>query len=54
NGEIGEPDEEENQDNSWNIIPPEYCVTVDETGMAKLIDFIYDEAMLKTPTAGGL
>ncbi|GKC08323.1 DNA helicase, partial [Tanacetum coccineum] len=52
NGEIGEPDEEENHDSSWTINPPEYCVTVDETGMAELIDFIYDEAMLKTPITG--
>nr|GEV02720.1 DNA helicase [Tanacetum cinerariifolium] len=52
-GEIGEPDEEENQDGSWITIPPEYGVTADETGMAELIDFIYDEVTLKAPTAGG-
>ncbi|GKD97604.1 DNA helicase, partial [Tanacetum coccineum] len=54
NGEIGEPDKEENQDNSWITISPEYYVTVDETRMAELIDFIYDESTLKTPTIGGL
>nr|GEV71850.1 DNA helicase [Tanacetum cinerariifolium] len=54
NGEIGEPDEEGIQDNYWITIPPEYCLTYNETGMSKLIDFIYDEATLKTPTAGTL
>ncbi|GJX82004.1 DNA helicase, partial [Tanacetum coccineum] len=54
NGEIGELDEEENQVSSWITIPPEYFVTADEIGMEELIHFIYDEATLKTPTAGGL
>ncbi|GJV80975.1 DNA helicase [Tanacetum coccineum] len=51
NGEIGELDEEENQVSSWITIPPEYFVTANEIGMEELIDFIYDEATLKTPTA---
>nr|GEX07881.1 DNA helicase [Tanacetum cinerariifolium] len=54
NGEIGEPDEEGIQDNYWITIPPEYFLTYDETGMSELIDFIYDEATLKTPTVGTL
>ncbi|GKG09622.1 DNA helicase, partial [Tanacetum coccineum] len=52
NGEIGELDEEDDQDNSWVSIPPEYSVSADETGLSQLIDFIYDDATLKTPTAG--
>nr|GEX15329.1 DNA helicase [Tanacetum cinerariifolium] len=54
NGEIGEPDEEGIQDNYRITIPPEYFLTYDETGMSELIDFIYDEATLKTPTVGTL
>ncbi|GKF37770.1 DNA helicase [Tanacetum coccineum] len=54
NGEIGEPDEEDDQDSSWVAIPPEYSVSADETGLSQLIDFIYDDATLKTPTAGAL
>ncbi|GJV66479.1 DNA helicase [Tanacetum coccineum] len=53
NGEIGEPDEEDNQDSSWITIPTEYCVTVDNAGMSELIDFIYDADTLKIPTARG-
>ncbi|GJU73233.1 DNA helicase [Tanacetum coccineum] len=43
NGEIGEPDAENEQDSSWVTIPPEYTVTTDEAGMSELIDFIYDD-----------
>ncbi|GJY66899.1 DNA helicase [Tanacetum coccineum] len=50
NGKVGEPDKEDNQDNSWITNSPEYCVSADETGMSELIDFIYDDATLKTPT----
>ncbi|GJW01097.1 DNA helicase [Tanacetum coccineum] len=52
-GKIGEP-EEEDQDSSWITIPPEYSVDYDETGLSKLINFIYDDTTLKTPTAGSL
>ncbi|GKD79403.1 DNA helicase [Tanacetum coccineum] len=52
NGEIGEPDAENEQDSSWVTIPPEYTVTTDEAGMSKLIDFIYDDTTLKATTAG--
>ncbi|GJW14758.1 hypothetical protein Tco_0018891 [Tanacetum coccineum] len=51
--EIGEP-EEEDQDNSWIIIPPEYSVDNDETSLSRLNNFIYDDTTLKTPTAGSL
>ncbi|GKB04484.1 DNA helicase [Tanacetum coccineum] len=54
NGEIGEPDEQDDQDSCWITIPPEYRVSNDATGMSELIDFIYDETTLKTPTAGAL
>ncbi|GJZ10463.1 DNA helicase [Tanacetum coccineum] len=54
NGEIGEPDEDDDQDSSWIAIPPEYSVSTDETGLSQLIDFIYDDATLKIPTAGTL
>ncbi|GJR46961.1 DNA helicase [Tanacetum coccineum] len=54
NGEIGEPDAENEQDSSWVTIPPEYTVTADEAGMSELIDFIYDDTTLKAPTAGSL
>ncbi|GJV70991.1 DNA helicase [Tanacetum coccineum] len=54
NGEIGEPDAENEQDSSWVTILPEYTVTADEAGMSELIDFIYDDTTLKAPTAGSL
>ncbi|GKD66256.1 DNA helicase [Tanacetum coccineum] len=52
-GEIGEP-EEEDQDSSWIRIPPEYSFDNDETSLSRLINFIYDDTTLKTPTAGSL
>ncbi|GKD23903.1 DNA helicase [Tanacetum coccineum] len=54
NGEIGKPDEEDAQDCSWIAIPLEYSVSADETGLSQLINFIYDEPTLNTPTAGAL
>nr|GEV93006.1 DNA helicase [Tanacetum cinerariifolium] len=54
NGEIGEPDAENEQDSSWVTVPTEYTVTVDEAGMSELIDFIFDDTILKAPTAGSL
>nr|GEW19369.1 nucleic acid-binding, OB-fold protein [Tanacetum cinerariifolium] len=54
NGEIGESYEEDDRGTSWITIPIEYCVTLDEKGLSQLIDFIYDENMLKTPTLGSL
>ncbi|GJS88036.1 DNA helicase [Tanacetum coccineum] len=49
--EIGEPDEEDAHDNSWITISPGYLVTANETGLSQLIDFIYDDTTLRTPTA---
>nr|GEX82514.1 DNA helicase [Tanacetum cinerariifolium] len=54
NGEIGEPDAENEQDSSWVTVPPEYTVTVDEAGMSELIDFLFDDTILKAPTTGSL
>nr|GEX24536.1 DNA helicase [Tanacetum cinerariifolium] len=54
NGEIGEPNQEDDQHSSWITIPPEYCVSLGEKGMLELIDFIYDNTALKIPTTGSL
>nr|GEX02415.1 DNA helicase [Tanacetum cinerariifolium]GEX02419.1 DNA helicase [Tanacetum cinerariifolium] len=50
---IGKP-EEEYQDSFWITIPPEYSVDNNETSLSKLINFIYDDITLKTPTASSL
>ncbi|GJV01309.1 DNA helicase [Tanacetum coccineum] len=42
-GEIGEPEEEEDQDSSWITILPEYSFNNDETSLLRLINFIYDD-----------
>ncbi|GJX78002.1 DNA helicase, partial [Tanacetum coccineum] len=54
NDEIGEPNEENDQDSSWITILLGYSIIPDETGMSQLIDFIYDDTTLKTPTTGAL
>ncbi|GJT43409.1 DNA helicase [Tanacetum coccineum] len=54
NGEIGEPDKEDDQDISWIAISPDYLVSADETRLSQLIDFIYGDKTLKTSTAGAL
>nr|GFA43841.1 DNA helicase [Tanacetum cinerariifolium] len=46
--------EEEDQHSSWITISPEYSVGNDETGLLELINFIYDNTTLKTPTASSL
>nr|GEU65186.1 DNA helicase [Tanacetum cinerariifolium] len=53
-GEIGEPDEDNDEDTSWITIPQQYCLTPGEPGLSKLIDFIYDDATLKAPTTSAL
>ncbi|GKA81789.1 DNA helicase [Tanacetum coccineum] len=50
NGEIGMPDENNDEDTSWITIPQQYCLTPGEQGLSELIDFIYDDATLKAPT----
>ncbi|GJT71903.1 DNA helicase [Tanacetum coccineum] len=51
NGEIGYPDKDNGQDTFWITVPQEYCISPSEQGLSQLIDFIYDDATLKTPTA---
>nr|GEW22994.1 putative reverse transcriptase domain-containing protein [Tanacetum cinerariifolium] len=53
-GRLREPDEENDQDSSWITIALEYSIIPDETGLSQLIDFIYEDATLKRPTAGAL
>ncbi|GJV76911.1 DNA helicase [Tanacetum coccineum] len=54
NGEIGKPDENNDEDTSWVTISQQYCLTPGEQGLSELIDFIYDDATLKAPTASTL
>ncbi|GKC94109.1 DNA helicase [Tanacetum coccineum] len=54
NGEIGEPDEDNDENTSWITIPQQYCLTPGEQGLTELIDFIYDDATLKATTASAL
>ncbi|GJU24125.1 DNA helicase [Tanacetum coccineum] len=51
NGEIGNPDKDYGEDTFWITVPQEYCITPSEQALSQLIDFIYDDATLKTPTA---
>nr|GEZ33502.1 DNA helicase [Tanacetum cinerariifolium] len=51
---LSEPDEDNDEDTSWVTIPQQYCLTLDEQGLSKLIDFIYDDATLKAPTTSAL
>ncbi|GKA41917.1 DNA helicase [Tanacetum coccineum] len=51
NDEIGKPDENNDEDTSWITILQQYCLTPIEQGLSELIDFIYDDATLKAPTA---
>ncbi|GJT07435.1 DNA helicase [Tanacetum coccineum] len=50
-GKIGETDEKDPENTSWIDIPPQYCVPPDEQGLSNLIDFIYDQSTLHTPSA---
>ncbi|GJY15965.1 DNA helicase, partial [Tanacetum coccineum] len=50
-GKISEPAEEDPENTSWVHIPPAYCLPPDEQGLSKLIDFIYDQSTLHTPSA---
>lgn len=45
-GNIGDPDEEDNTDSSWVEIPSRYCIEDDEEGLSNMIDFIYDQPTL--------
>nr|GEV65137.1 DNA helicase [Tanacetum cinerariifolium] len=50
-GKTGRPAEEDPKNTSWIDIPASYCLTPDEQGLSKLIDFIYDQSTLHTPSA---
>ncbi|GKC77148.1 DNA helicase [Tanacetum coccineum] len=49
-GKIGKPAEEDPENTSWIDIPPHYYVPPDEQGLSNLIDFIYDQSTLQTPS----
>ncbi|GJR23423.1 DNA helicase [Tanacetum coccineum] len=51
NGEVGEPDKDNNEDTFWVTVPQQYCINPSEQALSELINFIYDDATLKTPTA---
>nr|GEV64297.1 DNA helicase [Tanacetum cinerariifolium] len=53
-GELRKPNEEDADDTCWLDIPAHVCVTPDQKGRDKLIDFIYDEETLKRPTTANL
>ncbi|GJW83150.1 DNA helicase [Tanacetum coccineum] len=50
-GKIGQPAENDPENISWINIPDAYCLPSDEQGLPKLIDFIYDQSTLHTPSA---
>ncbi|GJR25804.1 DNA helicase, partial [Tanacetum coccineum] len=50
-GKIEDSDEEDPENASWIDIPYRYCLSLGEEGLLKLIDFIYDESTLQTPSA---
>nr|GEW80945.1 DNA helicase [Tanacetum cinerariifolium] len=43
--------ENDPENTSWIDIPPTYCMPPDNQGLSKLIDFIYDQSTLQTPSA---
>ncbi|GJZ33516.1 DNA helicase [Tanacetum coccineum] len=49
-GKTGRLSEEDPENTSWIDIPASYCLTPDEQGLSKLIDFIYDQSTLHTPS----
>ncbi|GJU87513.1 DNA helicase [Tanacetum coccineum] len=51
NGEVGEADKDNNEDTFWITVPQQYCINPSQQALSELINFIYDEATLKTPTA---
>ncbi|GKC20084.1 DNA helicase [Tanacetum coccineum] len=54
NGELGDNDQQDNKDTSQITVPQEYCIDPGKEGLSQLINFIYDGATLKTPTASTL
>nr|GEX63010.1 DNA helicase [Tanacetum cinerariifolium] len=53
-GKIGEPVEEDPENTSWVHIPPAYYLPPVEQGLSKLIDFIYGQSTLHTPSITNL
>nr|GEW84696.1 DNA helicase [Tanacetum cinerariifolium] len=51
NGEIGCSDKDNIEDTFWITVPQEYCISPNEQALSQLINFISDDATLKTPTA---
>ncbi|GKC34595.1 DNA helicase [Tanacetum coccineum] len=51
NGEVGEPDKDNNEDTFWITVLQQYCINPSEYALSELINFIYDDATLKTLTA---
>nr|GEV47092.1 DNA helicase [Tanacetum cinerariifolium] len=54
NGTIGDPDETDDQNTFAIHVPPDLCIPDSNTGLAALIDFIYDQQTLQTPTSKDL
>nr|GEZ58632.1 DNA helicase [Tanacetum cinerariifolium] len=50
-GNIGKADEQDPENSNWISIPSEYCLPSGENGLSSLIDFIYDQNTLQTPSA---
>ncbi|GJV44681.1 DNA helicase [Tanacetum coccineum] len=50
-GKIGEADQQDPENTSWIDISLAYCLPDNEQGLSNLIDFIYDQNTLKTPSA---
>ncbi|GKF68661.1 DNA helicase, partial [Tanacetum coccineum] len=50
-GKTGEADQQDPENTSWIDIPLAYCLPDNEQGLLNLIDFIYDQNTLKTPSA---
>nr|GEW29935.1 DNA helicase [Tanacetum cinerariifolium] len=50
-GKTGRPIEEDPENTSWIDIPATYCLPPDEQGLSKLVDFVYDQSTLHTPSA---
>nr|GEY43877.1 DNA helicase [Tanacetum cinerariifolium] len=51
NGKVGEPDKDNNEDTFWITVPQKYCINPSEQALSELINFIYDDATLKTAAA---
>ncbi|GJY62727.1 DNA helicase [Tanacetum coccineum] len=50
-GKTSELDQQDPENTFWIDIPLTYCLPDNEQGLSKLIDFIYDQNTLRTPSA---